>query len=106
MARARATIRPSSATGGHVKRHVVVPFVLVALIAALTVALVPGQALVSAQQPQTVDVPKIPFESVPDYFKYPATMHLGEGLAVAVHSTGHGLMVNHPSSATSAPLPA
>jgi hypothetical protein len=86
-----------------VKRHVVVPLVLVALIAALT-ALVPGQAQVSAQQSQTIDVPKIPFESAPDYFKYSATMNLGEVLAVAVNSKGHVLMLNHPGSATSGPL--
>src|SRR5712691_6245488 len=87
-----------------VKRLVIVTFVLVALVGAFAVSRTPGEALLSAQQPQSVTVPKIPFESVPDYFKYPATMNLGEVLAVAVNSKGHVLMLNHPGSATSGPL--
>jgi len=47
---------------------------------------------------------KIPFDSVPDYFKYPATMNLGEVLSVAVNSKGHVVIVNHPGSANSGPL--
>src|SRR5204863_8109817 len=39
-----------------------------------------------------------------DYFKYPATMKLGEVLAVATNSKGHVLMLNHPGSSTSGPL--
>jgi hypothetical protein len=53
---------------------------------------------------QTVNVGKIPFDSVPDYFKYPATMNLGEVLAVAANSKGHVLLLNHPGSGTSGPL--
>src|SRR6185503_5417049 len=86
-----------------VKRLVIVLSVLVGLLGALVVSWDPG-AQVSAQQGQTVNVPKIPFESVPDYFKYPATMNLGEVLAVAVNSKGHVLMLNHPGSGTSGPL--
>jgi sugar lactone lactonase YvrE len=47
---------------------------------------------------------KIPFDSVPDYFKYPNTMNLGEVLSVAVNSKGHVVIVNHPGSANSGPL--
>jgi hypothetical protein len=61
----------------------------------------------SAQTPApspAVNVPKIPFDSVPDYLKYPATTPLGEVLGVAVNSKGHLLVLNHPGSATSGPL--
>ncbi len=37
-------------------------------------------------------VPEIPFDSVPDYFKYPAEMNLGELSGVAVNSKGHVFM--------------
>jgi hypothetical protein len=87
-----------------VKRLVIVTFVLVALVGAFAISRTPGEAALSGQQPQTVTVPKIPFESVPDYFKYPATMNLGEVLAVATNSKGHVLMLNHPGSSTSGPL--
>ena len=86
------------------KRLVIVLFVLASLLGALVVSRGPGGAQVSAQQGQPINVPKIPFESVPDYFKYPATMNLGEVLAVAVNSKGHVLMLNHPGSGTSGPL--
>ena len=33
--------------------------------------------------------PEIPFESVPNFFKLPADMYLGEGAGVAVNSKGH-----------------
>ena len=82
------------------KRLVIVLFVLVSLLGALVVSRGLGGAQVSAQQAQPINVPKIPFESVPDYFKYPATMNLGEVLAVAVNSKGHVLMLNHPGSGT------
>ena len=63
--------------------------------------------LVPAQQPQPIqntNVPRIPFESVPDYFKYSAQMNLGEVLGVAVNSKGRVVVLNHPGSATSGPL--
>lgn len=47
-------------------------------------------ALAFAQKP----VPEIPYESVPDYFKYPAEMNLGEMSGVAVNSQGHVFMVS------------
>jgi hypothetical protein len=50
------------------------------------------------------NVPLIPFESVPDYLKYPPTMNLGEVLGVAVNSKGRVLVLNHPGSGTSGPL--
>src|SRR5438874_6195661 len=68
---------------------------MLALVAALAA---------SAQTPPAVVVPQIPFDSVPDYLKYPATMNLGEVLGVAVDSKSHLLVLNHPGSATSGPL--
>jgi NHL repeat len=46
--------------------------------------------------------PEIPYESVPDYFKYPAEMNLGEMAAVAVNSKGHVFMLSR--SGLSGPL--
>ncbi len=42
-----------------------------------------------AQQPAGQEVPKIPYESVPDFLKLPADIHLGEAAGVAVNSKGH-----------------
>jgi len=47
---------------------------------------------------------KLSFDSVPEYFKYSATMNLGEVLSVAVNSKGHVVVVNHPGSSTAGPL--
>lgn len=46
--------------------------------------------------------PEIPYESVPDYFKYPSEMNLGEMAAVAVNSKGHLFMLSR--SGLSGPL--
>ena len=64
----------------------------------------PLVTLASAQQAQNANVPRIPFESVPDYFKYSAQMNLGELLGVAVNSKGRVVILSHPGSATSGPL--
>ena len=86
------------------KRHPLILFVLLAPAAAgIAGRLLVGTG-VSAQQTQNLNVPKIAFESVTDYFKYPATMNLGEILGVAVNSKGRVLMLNHPGSATSGPV--
>jgi streptogramin lyase len=45
-------------------------------------------ALLDAQSPPTA-VPEIPFESVPNFLKLPADLHLGEASGVAVNSKGH-----------------
>jgi sugar lactone lactonase YvrE len=45
---------------------------------------------------------EIPFESVPDYFKYPAEMNLGEMSGVAVNAQGHVFMLSR--SNVSGPL--
>jgi hypothetical protein len=66
-----------------------------------SVTLLPAQP---PQQIQNTNVPRIPFESVPEYFKYSAQMNLGEVLGVAVNSKGRVVILNHPGSATSGPL--
>src|SRR6266849_8093344 len=49
-------------------------------------------APMQAQQPTLP--PELPFESVPDHFKYPAEMNLGEMASVAVNSKGHVFMLS------------
>ena len=49
----------------------------------------------SAQQ----TVPDIPFESVPDFFKLPPGLHLGEVPGVAVNSKGHVFVFTRSNSA-------
>jgi len=81
-----------------------IALVVVALLPSVYMGSVPR---VTAQQPQPMQntgVPRIPFESVPDYFKYSAQMNLGEVLGVAVNSKGRIVILNHPGSATSGPL--
>src|SRR5580658_175719 len=38
--------------------------------------------------------PEIPFESAPDFFKYPSEMNLGEMASVAVNAKGHIFMLS------------
>jgi hypothetical protein len=57
------------------KRYSFVLLALLAVVAAWTVSQRRTETRVSAQQAQNLNVPKIAFESVPDYFKYPATMN-------------------------------
>jgi len=57
-----------------------------------------------AAQGASSNVPKIPFDSVPDFLKYSPDMNLGEVLGVTVNSKGHVVVLNHPGSATSGPL--
>ena len=50
------------------------------------------------------DVPLIPFESVPNFFRITPDMNFGETLSVAVNSKGNIVVINHPGTATSGPL--
>jgi hypothetical protein len=70
-------------------------------------ALIHTVTRVSAQaQPPApnANVPRIPFDSMPNPLKYSADMNLGEVLGVAVNSKGRVMVLNHPGSATSGPL--
>ena len=73
--------------------------VLVSLVVLLMLSTSPALA-----QPQSLNVPLIPFDSVPDFFKYSAQMNFGEVLGVAVNSRGQVVVLNHPGTATSGPL--
>jgi len=44
---------------------------------------------VMVQQAAAQDVPQIAYDSVPDFLKLPADLHLGEAAGVAVNSKGH-----------------
>src|SRR5919198_2603197 len=46
-------------------------------------------ALISAPALAQQSVPEIPFDSVPNFLKPPADLHLGEASGVAVNSKGH-----------------
>jgi NHL repeat len=52
--------------------------------------------------PDNTAAPIIPFEIVPNFFKYP--LNFGETLGVAVNSKGHIVVLNHPGSSTTGPL--
>ncbi len=63
-----------------------------------------GQPGPNQDVPIVNDVPLIPFESVPNFFKINPDMNFGETLGVAVNSKGNIVVVNHPGTATSGPL--
>src|SRR5262245_3627178 len=78
---------------------------LVALTLASAAAVsITGGSLISAQETPNLNVPRIPFDSAPDFLKYSADMNLGEVLAVAVNSKGRIVVLNHPGSATAGPI--
>src|SRR3954467_14174813 len=77
-------------------------FLAIAAVAAVcVVSLSADPAVQPAAQPA---VPKIRFESVPDFLKYSPDMNLGEVLGVAINSKGTLAVLNHPGSATAGPL--
>ena len=59
-----------------------------------------GQPGPNQDVPIVNDVPLIPFESVPNFFKINPDMNFGETLGVAVNSKGNIVVVNHPGTAT------
>ena len=61
---------------------------LIGIAASLTLSSAP-----IAAQDQSLP-PEIPFESVPNFFKYPFEMNLGEMASVAVNSKGHIFMLS------------
>jgi sugar lactone lactonase YvrE len=54
--------------------------------------------------PIVTDVPVIPFDVVPNFFKITADQNFGETLGVAVNSKGNIVVLNHPGTATAGPL--
>jgi len=61
----------------------------------LSVAIAPLAFPAWAQE----SVPQIPFESVPNFLKLPADVHLGEATGVAVNSKGHVFVFTRSNSA-------
>src|SRR3954467_5991066 len=57
-----------------------------ALAAGLLLAAVPSFAQSKAK---AQNVPEIPFESVPNFLKFPPNIYLGEGIGIATNSKGH-----------------
>src|ERR1039458_4486851 len=69
-------------------------FLLALLFAAPLFAQTPARSdgLTQAQinaRAKAQNVPEIPFESVPNFLKFPANLYLGEGIGVATNSKGH-----------------
>ena len=69
-------------------------FLLPLLFAAPLLAQTPAQSdgLTQAQinaRAKAQNVPEIPFESVPNFLKFPANLYMGEGIGVATNSKGH-----------------
>jgi hypothetical protein len=83
--------------GQNVKPRFLAPFVLGAAVA------VSGAVGALAQQ-MSGDVPRIPFDTVSDFFKYSPDMNFGEVLGIAVSPKGRIVVLNHPGSAMSGPL--
>jgi len=68
-------------------------FLLALLFAAPLFAQTPARSdLTQAQinaRAKAQNVPEIPFESVPNFLKFPANLYMGEGIGVATNSKGH-----------------
>lgn len=60
------------------------------LLAGLAAALfATPAALVAQSKAKATNVPEIPYDSVPNFFKMPPTIYFGEGIGVATNSKGH-----------------
>jgi len=56
----------------------------------LAIALICAAAPVFGQsKAKAENVPEIPYDSVPNFFKMPATIYFGEGIGIATNSKGH-----------------
>ena len=66
--------------------------------AALTLALLLGVFLIVTTVTAQENVPQIPFDSNPDFLKFPDDIHLGEAAGVAVNSKGHVFVFSRGST--------
>src|SRR5262252_169895 len=55
----------------------------------LTAALLAAAPGFAQSKAKAQNVPEIPFESVPNFLKFPPNIYLGEGIGVATNSKGH-----------------
>ena len=69
------------------------------LLSAAAVALLGGAPLIAQTKATAENVPTIPHTSVPNFFKLPPDLYLGEGIGIATNSKGH-VFVYHRSGDT------
>jgi hypothetical protein len=55
----------------------------------IPVLLFGGSAFAQATKAKAQNVPEIPYESVPNFLKFPPSLYLGEAMGVATNSKGH-----------------
>jgi NHL repeat len=55
----------------------------------LTAGLLVATPLFAQSKAKAQNVPEIPYESVPNFLKFPPNLYLGEGIGVATNSKGH-----------------
>jgi len=48
-----------------------------------------GTPIFAQSKAKAQNVPEIPFDSVPNFLKFPPNLYLGEGIGVATNSKGH-----------------
>ncbi len=68
-------------------------------VSAGTAALLGGTPLLAQTKATAENVPTIPHTSVPNFFKLPADLYLGEGIGIATNSKGH-IFIYHRSGDT------
>src|SRR5262249_40074130 len=59
------------------------------LVCFATAVLAAPAALLAQSKAKATNVPEIPYDSVPNFFKMPPTIYFGEGIGVATNSKGH-----------------
>src|SRR5438552_1178620 len=55
----------------------------------MVAALLCAANLYAQSKAKAQNVPEIPFDSVPNFLKFPADVYMGEGIGVATNSKGH-----------------
>ena len=56
---------------------------------ALALSLATASPSFAQSKAKAENVPEIPYDSVPNFFKTPPTIYFGEGIAIATNSKGH-----------------
>src|ERR1700680_4001486 len=59
------------------------------ICAAVVGGLVVAAPLFAQSKAKAQNVPEIPFDAVPNFFKLPPNLYFGEGIGVATNSKGH-----------------
>src|SRR3954469_13598439 len=59
------------------------------ILSSCLAALILAAPAYSQSKAKAENVPEIPFESVPNFFKLPPDLYFGEGIGVATNSKGH-----------------